>query len=259
MARKQIAEEIDIEAGEKRRKPSAVTGLQIVEFLARNPRGVRFGEIAEAIQMDRGQTHRILIAMMEDGWIIAEGDSGYYSLAGRVIAIAATYTESLDLADHAQPYMDELFQKTGESVFLGELRNENVICVGRRLADRTLTVWTEVGNSWPLDGTAVGLSIQAGRAARQTPSERGEILPDELASALRDGYARDFGRYRTGVESVAAPIRNSAGLEIGTISVAGPVARMGQPEIEKFGNLVREAARAISSRMGWVRGDELLV
>ena len=135
---------------DRQRKPTAVTGLQIAEYLAMNPRGARLREIAAAVQMDPGQTHRMISAMVEDGWLMPVGDDGSYSLSARVIRLGAIYIQKLDLAEHAQPFLNELAKETGESVFLGESRNDAVVCVGRRVADRTLRVWTEMGDFWPL-------------------------------------------------------------------------------------------------------------
>ena len=97
------------------------TGLQIAEYLAMNSRGARLREIAAAVQMDPGQTHRMISAMVEDGWLMPVGDDGSYSLWARVIRLGAIYIQKLDLAEHAQPFLNELAKETGEFVFLGEV------------------------------------------------------------------------------------------------------------------------------------------
>ncbi|MBX9451542.1 MAG: IclR family transcriptional regulator [Mesorhizobium sp.] len=239
----------DNDADVKRRKPSAVTGLQIVEFLARNSMGARLGEVAAALDIDPGLTHRLITALTNDGWVMPTSDNGTYSLTARTIGLGATYIEGLDLTEHARPFMNELFQLTGESVFLGEARKDRVVCVARRLSDRTLTVWTEVGNSWPMEGSAVGNAILAARAARRgmksDPSQ-----PAAIQAALEWGYARDFGEYRAGVQSIAAPIYDASGEPIATISIGGPETRVGETEIKRLGPLVRDAAKGISQRLG---------
>jgi IclR family acetate operon transcriptional repressor len=236
-------------SGAKQRKPSAITGLQIVEFLAAHPRGVRLGDIANAVQMDRGLTHRMISAMQEDGWIVPVGDTGSYAITARVIHIGAMYTSRLDLAHQAQPYMEQLRSASGETVFLGELRDDEVVCVDRRLSDQTLSVLTKVGQSWPLIGTSMGSAILSARCKRldidvSTQSE-------EVAATLSRGYARDFGRYRSGVESVAAPIRDSTGVEVGAIAITAPTSRVTDEKITQFGHLVASAAVEISARLGW--------
>lgn len=241
---------------DRQRKPTAVTGLQIAEYLAMNPRGARLREIAAAVQMDPGQTHRMISAMVEDGWLTPVGDDGSYSLSARVIRLGAIYIGKLDLAEHAQPFLNELAKESGESVFLGEVRDDRVVCVGRRVADRTLRVWTEMGDSWPLVGSAVGTAILAARYARLGSDAYPAKVSDEITDAIKQGYARDYGRYREGVQAVAAPIRDANGIEVGSIALSGPVARIGEKEAVKMGALVLEAARRISERIGYITSDK---
>lgn len=238
---------------EKKRKPTAVTGLQISEYLAKNPRGARLREISAEVDIDPGQLHRILSALVDDGWLITVGDDGTYALSPRVIRLSTTYIFRLDLSEHARPFLDELAAQTRESVFLGQLRKDVVVCVGRRVADHTLRVWTEMGDYWPLVGTAVGTAILSARYARLESQMQlhPELMNDEIASAIRAGYARDYGRYREGIQAVAAAIRDASGVEIGALAVSGPAARIGEDEIEKLGPLVRRAANSISETIGY--------
>jgi DNA-binding IclR family transcriptional regulator len=241
---------------EQKRKPTAVTGLQIVEFLAQNPRGVRLGDIAESVAMDPGQTHRMIKAMQEDGWVMPVGNDGSYTLTARVIRLGSTYISRLDLSEHARPIMDELASQTRESVFLGELRKDAVVCVGRRVADHSLRVWTEMGDFWPLHGTAVGHAILAARHIRLA-SQTGAIPPSrEVAEAMQLGFARDYGRYREGVQAVAAPIIDADGLEIGAIALSGPSTRMDEDGIEYLGHLVQQAGVKISERLGFMPASQ---
>lgn len=235
----------------KGRKPTAVTGLQIVEFLALNPHGARLGEIAQTVQMDPAQTHRLVNAMLADGWLMPVGTDGSYALTARTIRLGSIYISRLDLSEHARPILDDLARKTRESVFLGELRKDAVVCVGRRVADHSLRVWTEMGDSWTLDKSAMGHAILAARHQRLSSQDGDEPSTDEISVALREGYARDYGRYRDGVQAVAAAIREASGIEIGAVAVSVPAARVNEQRITEMGELVREAAKDISGRLGY--------
>ena len=242
----------DIESKAKQRKPTAVTGLQIVEYLAKNPRGARLGEIAQAVQMDPGQTRRMIVAMQEDGWIVPTDADGNYLVAARVIRLGTIYTSRLDLAFHAQQYIENLFLTTRETVFLGELRNDEIICVDRRLSNQTLSVLTKVGESWPLVGTSIGSAIIAARHERLGDTNPALKATEDIETIIKKGYARDFGRYRAGVESVSATIRGADGVEVGAIAVTAPLGRVPDSEFNRFGELARAAAQEVSERLGWM-------
>lgn len=235
----------------RRRKPSAVTGLLIAEYLSRNPHGARLVDISNEIGMDRAQAHRMVNAMVDDGWLIPVGSDGSYSLTARTIRMGSTFISRLDLSEHARPFLDDLSRRAKESVFLGELRKDVVVCVGRRVADHSLRVWTEMGDSWPIDNTAMGTAILAGRHLQGGGESDDAALPEEVQIAIRDGYARDFGRYRDGIQAVAAPILNASGSAIGAISLSGPRTRFDDDKIASMGLMVRDTAKAISDRLGY--------
>jgi DNA-binding IclR family transcriptional regulator len=239
------------DAEKKGRKPTAVTGLQIVEFLALNPRGARLGEIAQAVEMDTAQTHRMVNAMLSDGWLMPVGNDGSYALTARAIRLGSIYISRLDLSEHARLVLDGLARTTRESVFLGELRKEAVVCVGRRVADHSLRVWTEMGDFWTLDKSAMGHAIIAARHQRLSQVTRMEPATSEIADAIRDGYARDYGRYRDGVQAVAAAVRDASGIEIGAVALSVPAARVDDDRIKELGRLVCQGAKDISERLGY--------
>lgn len=236
----------------KKRKPTAITGLQIIEYLSKNPKGAKFGDIATEIKMDPGQTHRLLAAMQEDGWVASTDGSGVYYITARVIRLGAIYTSRLDLSFHAKPFIENLFESTRETVFLGELRENEVVCVDRMLSDRTLSVLTKVGETWPLCGTSIGSAIIASKASRLGDSAVEDTkTTEDIPIILSQGFARDFGRYRNGVESVSAVILDATGIEVGGIAVTAPVNRLSGDDVRKIGDLVSRAAVGISERLGW--------
>lgn len=77
----------------------------------------------------------------------------------------------------------------------------------------------------------------------------GELLT-ELGRIQRRGYAVDNEEVETGACCVAAPIFDSSGLVTASISVAGPVTRMGHNRIPAIATRVTEAAAAISRSLG---------
>ena len=102
-----------------------------------------------------------------------------------------------------------------------------------------------MGDFWPLVGSAVGTAILAARYIRLGSDDYPAKVSEEITNAIKQGYARDYGRYREGVQSVAAPIRDANGTEVGAIALSGPVTRIGEKEAVKMGALVLEAARGI--------------
>jgi DNA-binding IclR family transcriptional regulator len=134
------------------------------------------------------------------------------------------------------------------------LRAELLICVARALSDQTVTVTADIGDSWPLTGTAVGAAVSLGRCLHNGADflspEQVERDHPSMAEAVRQGYGVDLGQFRSGVSAVAAPIWDGAFNVIGAIAISGPDGRMSDTRLKSLGALVRDAALGISQSLG---------
>ena len=68
---------------------------------------------------------------------------------------------------------------------------------------------------------------------------------------LFDGYAFDLEENEDRIRCVAAPVRDVTAAIIGAISVSGPVTRVGREQVGALAGAVIQAAKAISSAMGF--------
>jgi IclR family acetate operon transcriptional repressor len=72
------------------------------------------------------------------------------------------------------------------------------------------------------------------------------------------GYALDDEETTLGARCVSAPILGADGEAIGAISVSGPVTRVGREQVSALAAAVVQAAKAISTAMGFPQEDLLL-
>src|SRR5262249_39082451 len=75
-----------------------------------------------------------------------------------------------------------------------------------------------------------------------------EALLKELRATARRGYGLALNEAEPGVTAIAAAIRSGAdGATVGTVSIAGPSARMTEPRIRELAPLVTHCATELSS------------
>jgi DNA-binding IclR family transcriptional regulator len=77
-----------------------------------------------------------------------------------------------------------------------------------------------------------------------------EPLLEELARIRRRGYATGIGEYESGLNAVAAPVRDARGQVVAAVDVWGPAFRLTPRRIPELAAHVREAGAAISQRLG---------
>jgi DNA-binding IclR family transcriptional regulator len=68
-----------------------------------------------------------------------------------------------------------------------------------------------------------------------------------LSAVREQGYAIDVEEFQEGVSAVSAPVFNSEGQVLGTLSIIGPAFRMTKEKLQLYGRKCVEAAAKLSS------------
>jgi len=152
---------------------------------------------------------------------------------------------------------------TGESVNLGVFDGTSIVIIDRKEDQRTVDLTTMEGA--PCYCTGLGKAVLAFQGAerleaivrnglvrhtRHTITDPQE-LARELARIRERGYAIDNMELQSGIRCVAAPIRNAEGHVDASISVTSTATRLTDDRIEPVAEVVMEAARGISLRLGY--------
>ena len=130
---------------------------------------------------------------------------------------------------------------------------------------RALTVAAAVGRSLPVHATASGKVLLAHLAdAESEVALEGSLVahthrtitrPAELRRQLdvvrAQGFAFDDEELELGVRAVSAPVRDREGNVIAALSVTCPTSRLPLDRVPAIAAEARQAADAISRRLGW--------
>ncbi len=73
----------------------------------------------------------------------------------------------------------------------------------------------------------------------------------ELDEVRRRGYAIAIDELEIGLTAVAAPIRNSHGEPVASMSISGPTFRLDARRVPQMAEAVVAAADEVSARLGW--------
>ena len=242
--------------------------LQIVEIIGRiQPAGV--SEIAREMGLPKSTVQRALKTLAEAHWIEAAAGDRAWSLtvkAGLAVGGADFATRKLRTA--AWPVMEELRQRTRESVYLA-VRDGPRIALIERLDSLApvLHAWP-MWRGGPMHSTSLGRAILANLepaeledylsrplvVARSQKPVTVESLSAELAETRRRGFATSFQDNWPDENAAGAAIRDSMGCPVGAISISAPVSRMSEMACLEVGVLLVDAAWRIG--MGLARGSD---
>ena len=240
-------------------------GIQIVDAIAGEPRGLRFTELLDQTQMPKGTLHRLLQALVDERLLAFDIRNQVYRLAPRVFEWAHKVWDNFDLRGAAEPELVRLRDVTGETVRLGVLDAASVLYIDQREAPQPLRLNNGVGGRAAPHASGIGkailahLSLEKRRALLASdPLQRFTastiIDMDELSRQLdlikARGYAVSVDEQNSGISSVAAPVLDHRGDPIGAIGIVGPSFRLTDERLHALGREVIEAARRTAGNFG---------
>ena len=243
--------------------------LAIIELLADGARDMPLGEIAERLALSKSGAHRMLATLVDLGWAEKDPDTSFYRLTMRLAVLGQQYYVATGIPDICQPLLDRLAQECHEFARLAVVDGHSLVWVAHSqgasaglmyqpsLTSNTVPLFaTASGKAWlatlPADWALQILMKNGGLddADRYGPNvaRSVEALQRELKATARRGYGLAFGEAEFGVTAVAAAIRaGERGLALGTVSIAGPSARITEKRAHELAPLALRTAEELSN------------
>ena len=247
----------------------AERSLAIIELLADGARAMPLGEIAERLALPKSAAHRLLATLVDLGWAEKDAATSFYRLTMRLAVLGQQFYVATGIPDICQPHLDRLARSCHEFARLAVVDGHSLVWVahaqgasGGLMYQPSLT-----SNTVPLFATASGKAWLATLPAEQAltivmknggvrsadrygPNAVRSIdaLLREIRATARRGYGLALSEAEFGVTAVAAAIRtDDAGPGLGTVSIAGPSARITEKRAHELAPLVLQAARELSN------------
>lgn len=239
----------------------AVTSLELIAEAGE----LGVTELGRRLGVHKATASRLASTLAEHGLIERDPATDKYRLGFALIHLAGAAMAGLDLVSTGRPILEDLAERTQETVNLGVLSGDSIVCIDQVTGTRSIVSVSWVGRRTPLHCTSNGKILLAAMTEaeqdrlltiplqRRTPATMVDL--DELRAQLRDvrtrGYAHTREELEEGLSAVAAPVRRADGHVIATLSVSGPSFRMRPVDLPRLGRMTIEAATAISRRLGY--------
>jgi DNA-binding IclR family transcriptional regulator len=226
-------------------------------------------QVCEATGLTPSTAYRLMANLVAWGYLEPDREGNAYRLGLTVIRLAGVALGQLDVRVKAAPLMDELRNRTRETVHLAALDGRHIIYLEKLEGLHAIGLMSSrVGRTAPAHCTALGrvlLAFNPDRAEAilegplEAPTARTVVDPKALRALLalvnEQGYALDLGEHEPEVRCVAVPIRNHSGTVIAAMSVSGPAQRI-EPMLSE--GLVAEVVgvgRNVSGLLGYLGRD----
>lgn len=248
---------------------SIEVGTRLLRTLAAHGRPMMLRDLAKGAEMPAAKAHRYLVSFIRMGLVEQDTQTGRYDLGAFALELGLAALSRLDPVRLATPILEDLGEAIGETVALGMLGNHGPTIVRWIEAGGPITVTLRTGTVLPLTNSATGRAFLAycrtpyfkklaERELRSTANERGlsvKALQQELAPAIAEirlhGISRATGSLTPGINGFAAPIFDSTGHMIATITSLGAIGQFDTEWNSRLAFAIKEAAQTLSLRLGY--------
>ena len=247
---------------------SIVKAVKILDMLGKKG-PLSFNELLRLYELPKSTLSKILHTLESEELIRKEAESNKYHLGSKLIELGSAARTSLEIRNICRPIMTRLHEKVGLTAHLGIIAHGEVLPI--ESVESGNWYWhhfkypVAVGISAPMYATGAGKAI----LAFLKPEEIDQILSQDLikftestktdkASLLEElqlirklGYAVSNAEHDEMVRSVAAPVFNSDGKVIASVSVLGLSSKITSDKIQEISLDVMAATHEISHLLGF--------
>jgi DNA-binding IclR family transcriptional regulator len=240
--------------------PALKRAIRVLELLAESPSALTLSELARSTSCSKSTLHGILRVLESCDWVQKEAGRGGYRLGSGPLDLVRNSFGFWEMPKLAQPLMEGVAERVGESVFLGTPGEEGMVILSCVEGNNEMRVTSPPGTTLPFLAAATAKVLLAG-LSREEAQARLEAAPlprftersicepasflEEVERVRRLGYATDDEEYLRGVRAVAAPVRH--GVEtVGAMWVVGLVSSLTDELMERAGKELVQTSEILS-------------
>lgn len=232
-------------------------GMAVMLALGSKKRKMSIAQVSQRTGIPRAAARRSLHTLTKLGFV-ASDDQGRFNLRPRVLTLSHAYLSNSPIAVLAQPILDRLGNKIGESCSLAILDDDDIVYLARSTSSRIMSPGLNVGRRLPAHCTSIGRVLLAHLAAPEiasylgrarmyrftehTLAERGQLI-DELATVRAAGFAFTSQQIEARLCTLAVPVQDGSGAFVAGINVILQGRLVGRDEMAaRFALPLQEAA-----------------
>ncbi len=208
--------------------------LQLLCVIGASTEGLSLTEAAAKVGLVPSTALRQLRSLEAAGLLVRDGDDQIYRPGPTLIELSTTIFIGSSLVTVAQPFLDELAHRTGESAYLALAETpQSAVYIAKASGTHALRHSGWLGRGFASKSTAVGSALRGKTDA--------------------DGVVSRVGVLEPGITAVSAPIRSSRGI-VAAINVVGPSFRLSGIDLAQVRRAVAAAAIGLSGALGAQEG-----
>ncbi len=234
-------------------------GLDVLDAIADGP--IALNELSDRLGLTKSTTHRLAAALTERRFLSFRAREGY-SLGPKLLELGWAARQQVQVARVARAHLEALSQATEDAVHLGVLDGDQALYLDKVPGRRRVNIGSRVGDRQPIASTGLGKALvldmteDRWRDLYDAGGVHGaaggvSVFLERMRGYAQKGYAFDLEENEDQIRCVAAPIRGVDGAIVAAISLSSAAQYMDDGRMQSLILVVQDAARDISSELGW--------
>lgn len=239
--------------------------LAILETVASAKDSLGLSEIGNIVGLHKSTIYRLINTLEHRGYITKDAKANKYKIGIKLFELGNLAINKLEIRKEVHPLLEELMDKTKETVHLGVLDDNQIIYIDKVQSMQTI-MYSKIGLRAPVHCTGLGKAILAfcpeeiiEKIIKESKLKRytentitdPEIFKQHLEKIRNQGYAIDNMEHEENIRCISAPIFSNKGEVIAAFSITGPTIRFTEEKIQSLINLVKDYSIKMSRLMGY--------
>lgn len=240
-------------------------GLRILDMYSHERPEISIGEMGLELGLHKSMASRLAATLADAGYLRASSTQGSYRLGGRLRALGNLTGEGFDLVQIVLPHLKQLTEVTGETGHLAVLSGSEARTEAVTDGWHTIRMHSWAGKTSPAYASSMGKMLLAAlddnatrelyadhRFQRTTENSLSGIdaLLENMHLIRTCGYGFDDEELEIGMRCISAPVVDSTGAVVASISISAPSQRFLKRRVPEIAQHVMWYAAAASRDLG---------
>jgi len=248
----------------KYRTPALEKGLDIIELLADQPKGLSQGEIARILNRSVSEIFRMLNCLQQRGYVILQKPGDRYGLTLKLFELSHRHPPTRRLITEALPLMTTITRTLDQSCHLAVYHDGRILVVAQVDSPGGLGFSVRMGAQLDLSLTSSGLVILAFASkddyelmlstllAESTVPIDINSLSKRCAKIRKQGFDESASQQVRGVRNLSFPVLDFSGNAIATLAIPflSRIDDINAPNIDEARKLLSTASKTLSAAIG---------
>ena len=243
---------------------TALKALSGLDFFGDHKRPLSVQEVAQGIGADRATTYRMLMTLIQSGYLTRDATSRSYRLSLKVLSLARHVVSDDERAAQILSCLRQISDESGETVHYSALEGDQVVLVFRAKGTQRVSVDFQIGDRSALHCTSIGKVLLAYADPRlvETVVAKGlekmgpktitdpDVLRRELTQIRAQRYALDDLEFAADMRCLALPVFENGGFVPGGVAISGPASRMTIAQLQTLRKIAVPHVIELSRKLG---------